>query len=121
MLADAVRLAQRLNYRGVGTVEFLVAGDRHWFLEVNPRLQVEHPVTEEVTGVDIVELMLRVAAGEDLPLRQADVTLRGHAVEARVCAEDAAHDFMPSTGEIVDVQFRPTGCVWRPACAPARW
>ena len=109
MLADAVRLAQRLNYRGVGTVEFLVAGDRHWFLEVNPRLQVEHPVTEEVTGVDIVELMLRVAAGEDLPLHQADVTLRGHAVEARVCAEDAAHDFMPSTGEIVDVQFPAHG------------
>ncbi len=109
MLADAVRLAQRLNYRGVGTVEFLVAGDRHWFLEVNPRLQVEHPVTEEVTGVDIVELMLRVAAGEGLPLRQADVTLRGHAVEARVCAEDAAHDFMPSTGEIIDVQFPGAG------------
>ncbi|MDP3820469.1 MAG: biotin carboxylase N-terminal domain-containing protein [Burkholderiales bacterium] len=109
MLADAVRLAQRLNYRGVGTVEFLVAGDRHWFLEVNPRLQVEHPVTEEVTGVDIVELMLRVAAGEGLPLRQADVTLRGHAVEARVCAEDAAHDFMPSTGEIIDVQFPGVG------------
>ncbi len=109
MLADAVRLAQRLNYRGVGTVEFLVAGDRHWFLEVNPRLQVEHPVTEEVTGVDIVELMLRVAAGEGLPLRQADVTLRGHAVEARVCAEDAAHDFMPSTGEIIDVQFPGIG------------
>ena len=109
MLADAVRLAQRLNYRGVGTVEFLVAGDRHWFLEVNPRLQVEHPVTEEVTGVDIVELMLRVAAGEGLPLRQADVALRGHAVEARVCAEDAAHDFMPSTGEIIDVQFPGIG------------
>ena len=68
MLADAVRLAQRLRYRGVGTVEFLVAGDRHWFLEVNPRLQVEHPVTEEVTGIDIVELMLRVAAGEGLAL-----------------------------------------------------
>ncbi|MDP1693638.1 MAG: biotin carboxylase N-terminal domain-containing protein [Burkholderiaceae bacterium] len=109
ILADAVRLAQRLNYRGVGTVEFLVAGDRHWFLEVNPRLQVEHPVTEEVTGVDIVELMLRVAAGEGLPLRQADVVLRGHAVEARVCAEDAEHDFMPATGEIVDVQFPAHG------------
>jgi len=109
MLSDAVRLGQRLRYRGVGTVEFLVAGDRHWFLEVNPRLQVEHPVTEEVTGIDIVELMLRVAAGEGLPLRQADVTLRGHAVEARVCAEDAAHDFMPSTGEIIDVQFPGIG------------
>ena len=109
LLADAVRLAQRLNYRGVGTVEFLVAGGRHWFLEVNPRLQVEHPVTEEVTGIDIVELMLRVAAGEGLPLRQADVVLRGHAVEARVCAEDAAQDFMPSTGRIVDLHFPTQG------------
>ncbi|WP_418319894.1 acetyl/propionyl/methylcrotonyl-CoA carboxylase subunit alpha [Piscinibacter sakaiensis] len=105
LLADAVRLAQRLHYRGVGTVEFLVSGDRHWFLEVNPRLQVEHPVTEEVTGVDIVELMLRVAAGKGLPLRQSEVVLRGHAVEARVCAEDAEHGFMPSTGEIVEVMF----------------
>jgi 3-methylcrotonyl-CoA carboxylase alpha subunit len=109
MLADAVRLAQRLAYRGVGTVEFLVAGDRHWFLEVNPRLQVEHPVTEEVTGVDIVELMLRVAAGEGLPLRQSDVALRGHAVEARVCAEDAEQDFLPSTGEIVAARFPAQG------------
>ncbi len=105
MLADAVRLAQRLRYRGVGTVEFLVAGDQHWFLEVNPRLQVEHPVTEEVTGIDIVELMLRVAAGEGLALTQADVQLRGHAVEARLCAEDAEQDFLPSTGEIVAVRF----------------
>ena len=109
ILADAVRLAQRLRYRGVGTVEFLVAGDRHWFLEVNPRLQVEHPVTEEVTGIDIVELMLRVAAGESLALTQADVRLRGHAVEARLCAEDAEHDFLPSTGEIVAVRFPGPG------------
>jgi 3-methylcrotonyl-CoA carboxylase alpha subunit len=105
LLADAVRLAQRLNYRGVGTVEFLVAGERHWFLEVNPRLQVEHPVTEEVTGVDVVELMLRIAAGEGLPLRQQDVSLRGHAVEARLCAEDPERDFLPSTGEIVVLRF----------------
>nr|WP_285886473.1 biotin carboxylase N-terminal domain-containing protein [Hydrogenophaga intermedia] len=105
LLADAVRLAQRLNYRGVGTVEFLVARDRHWFLEVNPRLQVEHPVTEEVTGVDVVELMLRIAAGEGLPLRQQDVSLRGHAVEARLCAEDPERDFLPSTGEIVVLRF----------------
>jgi 3-methylcrotonyl-CoA carboxylase alpha subunit len=109
MLADALRVVERLNYRGVGTVEFLVAGDKHWFLEVNPRLQVEHPVTEEVTGIDIVELMLRVACGEGLPLRQADVSLRGHAVEARVCAEDAANDFMPSTGRIVDLHFPTQG------------
>ena len=103
--ADALRIARRLAYRGVGTVEFLVAGDRHWFLEVNPRLQVEHPVTEEVTGIDIVELMLRVAAGLGLPLRQADVRVRGHAVEARLCAEDAERDFLPATGSIEQIAF----------------
>ena len=105
LLDDALRLARRLDYRGVGTVEFLVAGDRHWFLEVNPRLQVEHPVTEEVTGIDIVELMLRVAAGLGLPLRQADVRVRGHAVEARLCAEDAERDFLPATGSIEQIAF----------------
>jgi 3-methylcrotonyl-CoA carboxylase alpha subunit len=109
LLDDAVRLARRLDYRGVGTVEFLVAGDRHWFLEVNPRLQVEHPVTEEITGIDIVELMLRVAAGEGLPLRQHQVVQRGHAVEARLCAEDAALDFLPATGRIALLAFPPSG------------
>lgn len=110
LLDDALRLARRLDYRGVGTVEFLVAGDRHWFLEVNPRLQVEHPVTEEVTGIDIVELMLRVACGERLPVRQADVRVSGHAVEARLCAEDAEHDFLPATGSIEQIAF-PSGGV----------
>jgi len=105
LLDDALRIARRFHYRGVGTVEFLVAGDRHWFLEVNPRLQVEHPVTEEVTGIDIVELMLRVAAGLGLPLRQADVRVRGHAVEARLCAEDAERDFLPATGSIEQIAF----------------
>ncbi len=105
LLDDALCLARRLNYRGVGTVEFLVAGDRHWFLEVNPRLQVEHPVTEEVTGIDIVELMLRVATGVGLPVRQADVRVRGHAVEARLCAEDAERDFLPATGRIEQIAF----------------
>ncbi|MBI5269582.1 MAG: ATP-grasp domain-containing protein [Burkholderiales bacterium] len=109
LLDDALRLARRLDYRGVGTVEFLVAGDRHWFLEVNPRLQVEHPVTEEVTGIDIVELMLRVACGERLPVRQADVRVSGHAVEARLCAEDAAHDFLPATGSIEQIAFPSDG------------
>ncbi|MCW5656978.1 MAG: ATP-grasp domain-containing protein [Burkholderiaceae bacterium] len=109
LLDDAVRLARRLDYRGVGTVEFLVAGDRAWFLEVNPRLQVEHPVTEEITGIDIVELMLRVAAGEGLPLRQHQVVQRGHAVEARLCAEDAALDFLPATGRIASLAFPPSG------------
>jgi len=110
MLGDAVRLGQRLRYRGVGTVEFIVQGDNHHFLEVNPRLQVEHPVTEEVTGLDVVEIMLRIAAGEGLPLRQSEVQVRGHAIEARVCAEDSAQNFLPSTGELIAVRF-PTSVV----------
>ena len=109
MVADAVRLGQRLNYRGVGTVEFIVSGDSYYFLEVNPRLQVEHPVTEMVTGVDIVELMLRIAAGDGLPLAQADIRCRGHAVEARICAEDPANNFLPCTGELAYVKFPDTG------------
>jgi 3-methylcrotonyl-CoA carboxylase alpha subunit len=109
MAADAVRLGQRLNYRGVGTVEFILSGDDYYFLEVNPRLQVEHPVTEEITGVDIVELMLRIAAGEGLPLTQGDVTCHGHAVEARICAEDPASGFLPSTGDLAYVRFPASG------------
>ena len=107
--ADAVRLGQRLNYRGVGTVEFILRGDSYYFLEVNPRLQVEHPVTEMVTGIDIVELMLRIAAGEGLPFAQDDVTCRGHAVEARICAEDPANNFLPCTGELAYVRFPDAG------------
>jgi 3-methylcrotonyl-CoA carboxylase alpha subunit len=109
MATDAVRLGQRLNYRGVGTVEFIVSGDNYYFLEVNPRLQVEHPVTEMVTGVDIVELMLRIAAGDGLPLAQADVRCNGHAVEARICAEDPGNHFLPCTGELAYVRFPHTG------------
>jgi 3-methylcrotonyl-CoA carboxylase alpha subunit len=109
MIADAVRLGQRLNYRGVGTVEFIVEDDAYYFLEVNPRLQVEHPVTEMVTGIDIVELMLRIAAGEGIPLRQDQVICCGHAVEARICAEDAANDFLPCTGVLSHVRFPAEG------------
>ncbi|WJR76685.1 biotin carboxylase N-terminal domain-containing protein [Bradyrhizobium sp. NP1] len=105
MLDDAVRLGRRLNYRGVGTVEFIVSGGDYYFLEVNPRLQVEHPVTEMVTGIDIVALMLRIAAGEGLPFAQDSVACRGHAVEARICAEDPDDDFMPCTGEIAYARF----------------
>jgi 3-methylcrotonyl-CoA carboxylase alpha subunit len=105
MVADAVQLGKRLNYRGVGTVEFIVSADAYYFLEVNPRLQVEHPVTEMVTGIDIVELMLRIAAGGGLPFVQGDVRCTGHAVEARICAEDPADNFMPSTGDIAYVRF----------------
>jgi 3-methylcrotonyl-CoA carboxylase alpha subunit len=109
MLTDAVRLGQRLNYRGVGTVEFIVSGDSYYFLEVNPRLQVEHPVTEMVTGIDIVELMLRIAAENDLPVAQADIHHHGHAVEARICAEDPANNFLPCTGELAYVRFPDAG------------
>lgn len=109
MAADAVRLGERLQYRGVGTVEFIVGPAGYHFLEVNPRLQVEHPVTEMVTGLDIVEIMLRVASGEGLPVQQADVRLAGHAVEARICAEDAGAGFLPSTGKLSRVSFPGAG------------
>ncbi len=109
MLNDALRLMHRLQYRGVGTVEFIVQEDSYHFLEVNPRLQVEHTVTEEVTGLDIVEIMLRIAAGEGLPLRQSEVRARGHSVEARICADDTADNFLPSSGEIIDVHFPSDG------------
>jgi 3-methylcrotonyl-CoA carboxylase alpha subunit len=105
MTADATRIGKRLNYRGVGTVEFIVSGGEYYFLEVNPRLQVEHPVTEMVTGIDIVELMLRIATGEELPFAQQDIACKGHAVEARICAEDAADNFMPCTGDLAYVSF----------------
>ena len=105
MLDDAVRLGKRLLYRGVGTVEFILSGDSYYFLEVNPRLQVEHPVTEMVTGIDIVETMLRIAAGEGLPFTQGEVRCHGHAVEARICAEDPADNFLPRSGELAYVHF----------------
>ena len=105
MRAEACRLAAAVAYRGLGTVEFVVAGERHHFLEVNPRLQVEHPVTEAVTGLDLVELQLRIADAGRLPLAQADVRCVGHAFEARLCAEDPAQGFLPATGRIARAQF----------------
>ncbi|MBI5706821.1 MAG: acetyl-CoA carboxylase biotin carboxylase subunit [Armatimonadetes bacterium] len=97
----AVKVAWSVGYQNAGTVEFLVdAGGNFYFLEMNTRLQVEHPVTEEVTGIDIVQTMLKVAAGERLPFKQDDIKLTGHAIEARITAQDPDKDFHPSTGLI---------------------
>ncbi|MCF6199580.1 MAG: ATP-grasp domain-containing protein, partial [Hyphomicrobiaceae bacterium] len=98
---QAVALAKAVQYRSAGTVEFIVDGDRNfYFLEMNTRLQVEHPVTEMITGLDLVELMIRVAADEKLPLTQKDVKLNGWAMETRIYAEDPSRGFLPSIGRL---------------------
>jgi len=113
MGAAAVRAAEAIGYSGAGTVEFIADGagglrpDGFWFMEMNTRLQVEHPVTEAVTGIDLVAWQLRVAAGEALPARQDEIRARGHAIEARVYAEDPANGFLPVTGRLASVAFPP--------------
>ena len=113
MGAAAVKAAEAIGYAGAGTIEFIVDGsdglrpDRFFFMEMNTRLQVEHPVTEAITGVDLVEWQLRVAAGESLPLRQEDLSITGHAFEARLYAEDVPKGFLPATGTLTHLAFDP--------------
>ncbi|MDQ7070949.1 MAG: biotin carboxylase N-terminal domain-containing protein [Rhodobacterales bacterium] len=111
MGAAAVKAAEAIGYKGAGTVEFIVDGagglrvDGFWFMEMNTRLQVEHPVTEAITGVDLVEWQLRVAAGEALPMRQDELSIDGHAFEARLYAEDVPAGFLPATGTLAHLEF----------------
>ena len=114
MGAAAVQAAKTIGYAGAGTVEFIVDGsgplspDKFWFMEMNTRLQVEHPVTEAVTGIDLVEWQLQVASGGALPLKQDQITVSGHAFEARLYAEDTSNGFLPATGTLTALQFPET-------------
>lgn len=111
MGAAAVQAAKAIDYAGAGTVEFIVdaseglRADRFWFMEMNTRLQVEHPVTEMITGLDLVEWQIRVASGEPLPLAQGQLSINGHAVEARIYAEDAEKGFLPAVGRLAHLAF----------------
>jgi 3-methylcrotonyl-CoA carboxylase alpha subunit len=115
MTNAAVKATKAIGYSGAGTIEFIADAsdglqpDRFWFMEMNTRLQVEHPVTEMVTGVDLVEWQLRVAAGEEIPVVQKDIKLSGHAFEARIYAEDASRGFLPATGTLHHLVFPEGG------------
>jgi propionyl-CoA carboxylase alpha chain len=110
MYAQSKALAELVDYKSAGTVEFIVDQNKNfYFLEINTRLQVEHPVTEYITGLDIVEWMIRIAYGEKLPLQQEDVKLNGWAIESRICAEDPTRGFLPSTGRISEYTEPTTG------------
>jgi len=104
----AVSAAKEIGYEGAGTVEFILAGQDFYFMEMNTRIQVEHPVTEMITGFDLIKEQIRVASGEPLSLRQEDVTFNGHAIECRINAEDPARNFLPSPGR-VDAYIAPGG------------
>ena len=107
--ATAVEIAIRAGYRNAGTVEFLLAPDGDFFfLEMNTRIQVEHPVTEMVTGMDLVEMQIRMAQGEPLPFNQDQIQTSGHAIELRIYAEDPQNDFLPTTGQLLSYSL-PVG------------
>lgn len=123
----AMRAARTLGYRNAGTLEFLYDGEKFYFIEMNTRIQVEHPVTEMITGVDLVAWQIRVAAGEELSIRQEDISFSGHAIECRINAEDPDNHFLPSPGTIEVLHLpggygvRLDGALYQGLCVPSRF
>jgi 3-methylcrotonyl-CoA carboxylase alpha subunit len=106
MFDCVINATKKLQYEGVGTFEFLVENDSFFFLEVNTRLQVEHPVTEKITGIDLVQLQVIIANGEKIPYKQSEIICKGHAIECRIYAEDPANNFLPDTGQIAHISYQ---------------